>query len=161
MTVADEWIAERSAAVPDDVERLLRSLPEWFGIESSIREYVDDARHLPTHVVRAPSERTVIGVLLVKRHFPTAAEVHLMAVDRAWHRRGAGRALLAAAEADLRADGVKYLQVKTLSPSRVDEHYERTRQFYLAHGFTPLEEFAELWDPHNPCLLLVKSLATN
>src|SRR5205807_1787814 len=100
----------------------------------------------------------VVGVLLVKRHFPAAAEVHLMAVDRAWHRRGAGRALLSAAETDLRADGVALLQVKTLSPSRPDESYERTRQFYLAQGFTPLEELPLLWDERNPCLLLVKSL---
>jgi len=150
--------AERSAHCPDDVERLLRSLPEWFGIEQSLREYVDDARSLPTYVVRGPGTGAVVGILLVKWHFPAAAEVHLMAVDREWHRRGVGRALLRAAEADLREDGVRFVQVKTLSASNPDENYERTRQFYLAAGFTPLEEFPDLWDERNPCLLMVKSL---
>jgi predicted N-acetyltransferase YhbS len=37
--------------------------------------------------------------------------VQLMAVDRVWHRRGVGRALLRATEADLRKDGVRFLQV--------------------------------------------------
>ena len=151
-------LVERGANVPDDVERLLRRLPDWFGIEVSIREYVEDARRLPAYVGRDPGDEEAIGILLVKRHFPAAAEVHLMAVDPAWHRRGVGRALLAAVEADLRAEGVRFLQVKTLSPSRPDEYYERTLQFYLAQDFAPLEEFPLLWDARNPCLLLVKNL---
>jgi len=153
-----EPVAMRSDAVPADVDRLLRSLPEWFGIEHSIQEYVDDARSFPTYVVRDPDGDAVVGILLVRRHFPAAAEVHLMAVDRAWHRRGVGRALVRQAEDDLRADGVKFLQVKTLSESRSNEDYERTRRFYLALGFVPLEEFPALWDPGNPALLLVKAL---
>ena len=153
-----EPVAVRSEAVPDDVDLLLRSLPEWFGIEHSIQEYVDDARTLPTYVVRDPDSGAVVGILLVRRHFPAAAEVHLMAVDRSRHRRGVGRALVEQAEADLRADGVRFLQVKTLSESRSNEHYGRTRRFYLALGFVPLEEFPTLWDPGNPALMLVKAL---
>jgi GNAT superfamily N-acetyltransferase len=138
------------------VERLLRQLPEWFGIEQSLREYVDDAAHLPTYLATADSG-DVVGVLLLKPHFPTSAEVHLMAVNPGWHRRGVGRSLLAAAETDLAADGVTLLQVKTLGPSRPDAHYELTRLFYLAQGFLPVEEFLDLWED-NPCLLMVKVL---
>ncbi len=32
------------------VDALLRSLPEWFGIESSIVDYVAEAAHLPTYL---------------------------------------------------------------------------------------------------------------
>lgn len=148
----------RGAQLPAEVERLLRSLPQWFGIEHSLREYVEDARRLPTYVARDRSAGAVVGVLLVNRHFPAAAEVHLMAVDPAWHRQGVGRALLRFAEAELAADGVRFLQVKTLGESREDEYYARTRRFYLAQQFTPLEEFRDLWDEGNPCLLLVKTL---
>jgi len=35
---------------PETVNRLLRSLPEWFGIESSIVEYVAKASELPTYL---------------------------------------------------------------------------------------------------------------
>ncbi len=54
--------------------------------------------------------------------------------------------------------GVKYLQVKTLGPSRLDPGYEVTRAFYLALGFEPLEEFKQIWDENNPCLVMVKKL---
>jgi ribosomal protein S18 acetylase RimI-like enzyme len=155
--VTSDLVAQRSDNVPADVDRLLRNLPEWFGIEQSNQQYVEDARSFPTYVVRA-HDGAVVGVLLVKRHFPTAAEIHLMAVDRSRHRQGIGRALVQQAERDLRADGVRFLQVKTLSSSRENENYARTREFYLALGFVPLEEFLDLWDEGNPCLLLVKSL---
>jgi GNAT superfamily N-acetyltransferase len=155
-----EFVVARSESLPGEVARILRGLPEWFGIEQSLREYVEDARRLPTYAARVADGGAVVGVLLAKRHFPAAAEVHLMAVDRAWHRRGVGRALIRVAEEELRADGVQFLQVKTLSGSRADENYEKTRLFYLAEHFVPLEEFPELWNSANPCLLLVKSLAT-
>jgi GNAT superfamily N-acetyltransferase len=158
MTVPTDRVAQPSDNVPEDVERLLRSLPEWFGIEHSLLEYVEDSKRLPTYVVRDQEDGPAVGVLLVRRHFPAAAEVHLMAVDRAWHRQGVGKALLHVAEEDLRREGVRFLQGKTLRDSRIDENYDRTRRFYLAQGFTPLEEFPDLWDAGNPCLQLVKSL---
>jgi len=204
---------------PETVERLLRSLPGWFGIESSVIEYVAAAAHLPTYLAR-PREsgpggegwrggegppggeglpalpgsipgstpvcpgrsedppraegwpggvgrpvgagRTLgagpaVGVLLAARHFPGAAEIHLMAVDPAAHRRGVGRALVSALERDLAADHVRLLQVKTLGPSAPDPGYRKTRQFYGAMGFAPLEEITGLW-PGNPCLIMVKVL---
>ena len=138
------------------VDRLLRAFPSWFGIESSIVAYVEAARRLPALVARADNG-TAIGVLLYERHFPESVEIHLMAVDPAWHRRGAGRALVRALEDVICADGTRVLSVKTLGPSRLDENYRRTRLFYEACGFAPVEEFLDLW-PDNPCLLMVKSL---
>ena len=38
---------------PNEVDRLLRGLPEWFGIEQSIRGHVDAALDPPEHV-RSP-----------------------------------------------------------------------------------------------------------
>jgi ribosomal protein S18 acetylase RimI-like enzyme len=80
-----------------------------------------------------------------------------MAVHPARHRQGIGRAPVAAAQADLAADGARFLQVKTLGPSRPDEGYERTRRFYAGAGFEPLEEITGLW-PENPCLIMIKTL---
>lgn len=142
---------------PAAVERLLRALPEWFGIEQSARDYLEDARRLPTVLARSAEGRDAVGVLLLRRHFPTSAEIHLITVDRAWHRRGIGTRLVRAAEELLCAEGVALLSVKTLGPSHPDPNYARTRAFYQARGFLPLQEFHELW-PGNPCLLLVKPL---
>ena len=72
--------------------------------------------------------------------------------------RGAGTALVQAAEEFLRARGVEFLQVKTLGPSHPSTHYARTRRFYESRGFRPLEELAGVWDESNPCLIMVKHL---
>ena len=142
---------------PAAVERLVRDLPDWFGIEESVAEYVADAARLPTYLAYVDGEREAVGALLLKRHFPHAAELHLLVVTRRLHRRGIGQALVAAAENDLRAEGSRFLQVKTQGPSRPDEGYAKTLAFYLALGFSPLEELQGLW-PENPCLILVKTL---
>lgn len=149
-------IVTRVAPTPHVAAQLLALLPEWFGIESAVQEYVEAAARLPTYVARL-DDQPPVGILLIARHFPEAAELQLMAVHPQWHRRGIGRRLVATAEADLVADGVRLLQVKTLGASRADPHYARTREFYLAVGFLPLEELTELW-PDNPCLLMVKPL---
>lgn len=41
-------VISRSEAVPDNVEEILRDLPEWFGIEEALTGYVEQARVLPT-----------------------------------------------------------------------------------------------------------------
>jgi GNAT superfamily N-acetyltransferase len=159
------WIVTSGLQAPGTVDRLLRSLPEWFGIESSIVDYVAAAARLPTYLAwpsegqNAPGpERQAVGVLLAARHFPAAAEIYLMAVDLAVHRRGVGRALVAALERDLAGEGVRLLQVKTLGPSEPNAGYQETRLFYQAMGFQPLEEITGLW-PGNPCLIMIKTLA--
>ena len=81
-----------------------------------------------------------------------------MGILPAAHRQGMGRALLNQTQVWLKEHGVEYLQVKTLGPSNPDENYAKTRDFYLAMGFQPLEEFSQIWDENNPCLILVKRL---
>lgn len=48
--------------------------------------------------------------------------------------------------------------VKTLGKSHPDENYKKTREFYSAVGFYPLEESTEIWGKENPCLLMIKIL---
>ena len=166
------WRVTSGESDPATVERLLRKLPSWFGIESSVIEYIESARRLPAYLAwprdpPAPAGRPpapggsppgpAAGVLLAVRHFPRSAEIYLMAVDPAVHRQGAGRALVAALESDLIAERVEFLQVKTLGPSHPDRGYARTRQFYAGVGFQPLEEITGLW-PGNPCLIMIKTL---
>lgn len=145
---------------PEDApgcEAVLRALPAWFGLEHAILDYRAAAATHPTFGTRDDLGR-VTSFLTTKRHFPSAAEVHCMAVRPELRGQGIGSALLSAAEEWLAEGGVSFLQVKTLSASSPDAGYAETRAFYLAKGFVPLEEFPELWDPHNPCLLLVKHL---
>jgi GNAT superfamily N-acetyltransferase len=130
---------------------ILGDLPDWFGLEDANAAYIRDVAELPTFRVGDDA------FLSLKVHMPAAAEVYVMGVRPARHREGLGTALLGAAEEYLRARGVEYLQVKTLGPSHPDEGYARTRSFYAARGFVPLEELHDLWE-RNPCLLLVKRI---
>jgi ribosomal protein S18 acetylase RimI-like enzyme len=140
----------------DDVERLLRELPEWFGIEQSILSYVDAARTLPSTFAVQGDE--VVGVCVVRHHTAVAAEIEVLAVARTLHRQGIGRRLVQTVESGLRERGVALLQVKTFGPSGMSDEYERTRAFYVAMGFLPLEERTDIWGAENPCLISVKPL---
>ncbi len=135
---------------------ILRALPDWFGIEAAILEYEREIDRLPTFLAKAHSR--IIGFLSLKQHYPHAAEILVMGVLPEAHGKGAGRQLVKDAEAWLKSHGVEYLQVKTLGPSNPDPGYTRTRAFYEAVGFRPLEEFKQIWDEKNPCLVLVKRL---
>ena len=135
---------------------ILRSLPDWFGIEDAILNYSLEIDRLPTWLACELGQ--VIGFLSLKQHNPYSAEVYVMGVLQEAHHNGIGRALMAEAEAWLREQGVEYLQVKTLGSSHPDINYAKTRAFYLACGFRPLEEIKQIWDENNPCLILVKRL---
>lgn len=141
---------------PQVCEEILRSLPEWFGIEEAIIALTKESTVLPTFHARVGKEP--IGLLTVKNHFPESAEIHLMAVRKEWHRKGVGGMLLKAAENWLSESKVKILQVKTLGESRESIEYERTREFYEKMGFMKIEELYDFWPQGNPCLIMVKYL---
>ena len=144
---------------PSDVaecETILSALPDWFGIAEANAAYIDYLKTAEGYV--AEDDDGLRGFIGVTHHFPQSSEVRILAVLPDKHRRGIGRALTDAAEQDLRARGVRLLQVKTLGPSREDEGYARTRAFYEAVGFIALEEFPTLWNPENPALIMVKVL---
>ena len=74
------------------------------------------------------------------------------------HRQGVGRKLIEICENYCREHGIAFLTVKTLAESHPDPYYKKTRLFYEAMGFKPLEVFPLLWDASNPCLFLAKHL---
>lgn len=149
---------ERDEPRPEVVGALLRDLPEWFGIEEAIDEYVTDAARLPTYTAVLDGEP--VGVLVLEHHSHQVTELYVLAVARPQHRQGIGRALLEAAERDLARAGTSFVQVKTLGASHPSPEYAATRRFYEALGYQGLEEYPAdtLW-PGNPCLVMVKHLA--
>jgi predicted kinase/GNAT superfamily N-acetyltransferase len=147
-------IWDRQVGAGETCRRILKALPTWFGIPASVDDYVAAADRYPTVIASLGDED--VGLLTVVRHSEYAAEVYVMAVVPQLHRQGIGRALLEQAERVLAADGVGFLQVKTLAASKPDDGYDKTRAFYLAYGFRPLEEFRHLWDAENPALQMIK-----
>lgn len=137
-------------------EAILRSLPDWFGIESAIVDFVKAIESLPTLMVTGGEDD--IGFLTLKIHGPEAADAYVLGIRREWHRRGVGRAMFAEGEAWLVTQGIRFLQVKTVDPARECVHYASSRRFYESIGFTKLETFPTLWDECNPCLQMIKTV---
>ena len=140
-----------------DVRRVLEALPDWFGDPDAIDAYVVDAESDRYDSLLASDGTQVLGVALVHRHFPEAAELHLIAVAPEAQGRGIGRLLVERVSADLAASGCAVLSVHTVGPSFDHEPYARTRRFYGRLGFLPLEEHTGL-DWAGPTLILVRPL---
>lgn len=127
---------------PQAVSRLLRALPDWFGVPTAIDSYVQDAGTMDSYVARHDGD--VAGIALVNRHFPETTELHLIAVNPGHHRQGIGSHLLRTIEDDLRSAGARLLIVHTVGPSHEDSAYAKTRAFYQSSGFLPMQEFANI-----------------
>ena len=135
---------------------ILRALPNWFGIEASIIDYVNQVRDMPFFSAVVSGEP--VGFAAIKEHNQYTAEICVMGILRDYHRQGIGRQLIQYGEEYCMATGKEFLTVKTLDESRASKSYEKTRQFYLAIGFRPLEVFPLYWDKDNPCLFLAKCI---
>jgi N-acetylglutamate synthase-like GNAT family acetyltransferase len=145
--------------VPDDIpacERVLGGLPNWFGMQAANEQYIRNLGVLPSFVAELTGE--IIGFASIRHHNPDSVELHIIAVSRDQHRRGIGRLLLQRVEAEALAAGARLLQVKTLGPSNPDDGYAKTRAFYDAMGFMPLEETTAFWGEDQPTLIMVKPL---
>lgn len=140
----------------EDAERVLRTLPDWFGIEESLLEYASNTDSLPTFV--ADDAGSIVGFLSLREHFPQSWEIDCVAVESARRGAGVGKALLDQAESWLRARRALLLQVKTLAASHASEAYAQTRRFYEANGFQPLEVLPTLWGEGLPVLVYVKHI---
>lgn len=149
-------IDEPVQGIAADAERVLRTLPRWFGIEPSLLEYARDTERHPTFAAMDGDQ--VIAFLTVREHFSQAWEIHCLAVQSTFRSRGVGRQLHQYAERWLAARDVRLLQVKTVAAAHPSPEYAETRAFYLAMGYCELEVFPQLWGPGLPVLQLVKVL---
>lgn len=139
-----------------ECEKILRNLPEWFGIESAIIEYVEDIKKMKTFLVEVNS--TIIGFATINSHNKYTAEIHVMGIEKEYHNKKIGSELITYIANILKKEHYEYLIVKTLSDSHPDLNYKKTRNFYLANEFKPVQEFKTLWGEENPCLLMIKKL---
>jgi GNAT superfamily N-acetyltransferase len=96
----------------------------------------------------------------VERKGAGVAEILWMAVSSERRRMGIGTRLLSAIEDELRVEGSKLLEVKTLAAEARYAPYDDTRRFYEGSGFLPVETMDPYpgWEPGNPCAIYVKPL---
>ena len=137
-------------------EKLLRALPDYFGVEKAIIQYLKDIENLP--VFTASQKNKTIGFLAIDRPPKTAAEIHLMGVLPEAHHQGIGSELINTATQHLKSEGVLLLKVKTLGKSHPDKNYAKTRKFYASQGFSPVKEIQDFWGKGLPVLFMEKKL---
>ena len=135
---------------------ILRALPNWFGDEESIVEYVAQVKPLPFYAVY--DENNPIAFVAITPHNKYTAEIHVMGILEEYHRQGIGKMLVNCAKRYCAGNNLEFLTVKTLDEKHPDEFYAKTREFYFSMGFKPLQVFPLLWGEHNPCLFLVKTV---
>ncbi len=82
-------------------------------------------------------------------------DLYWLAVHPAQHGQGVGTALLARAEADIRARSGRLIVVET--SSRMD--YEPARCFYTRHGYRPAGAVSDFYEKGDDKLVFVKALS--
>ena len=137
-------------------ERILASLPEWFGLPESNRGFIEGLSRLPAAV--AEYEDRVVGFVSIRSHDTRSAEIEAMAIEPNLHRRGVGRSLVDWVVKWCESEGFVWLHVKTRGPETPDAYYEKTRNFYQAVGFDPLFESRTMWGPDDAALVLVRKI---
>ena len=136
------------------VAEVLKDLPEWFGIPESTQAYIEGAKGLQVWV--AYQESDLAGFVSLSYSSEDCAEIDCLGVKKAYQGRGIGSQLLATLESEANKN-VDFLQVKTVAQGS-NKDYDRTNDFYRGLGFKKLEIFPQLWNPQNPCQILIKKL---
>ncbi|MDY4670504.1 MAG: GNAT family N-acetyltransferase [Oliverpabstia sp.] len=136
-------------------KKILELLPEWFGIEESREEYIQES--MEQDFIAAVKDNSPVGFLCLKETGKDTVELAVMGVMKEYHRQGIGRELFAAAKELAIKQGYSFMQVKTVQMGRYDR-YDDTNRFYKSLGFKEFEVFPTLWDAHNPCQIYVMGL---
>jgi len=145
---------------PDEKSQIcnstLRALPNWFGNEDAIVKYANDVRGMSFYCTF--DNDSPVGFVAIKVHNPHTADIYVMGILESHHGQGMGCKLVEVCENFCRTHSMEFLTVKTLADTHPDPYYAKTRMFYEAMGFKPLEIFPLFWDESSPCLFMAKHI---
>jgi ribosomal protein S18 acetylase RimI-like enzyme len=137
-------------------EKILRKLPEWFGNETALINYIKTVCGHPFWA--AFDNNSCIGFFSCKIHYNRTGDIYVCGIDPRYHGKGIGTLLYKEMENYCIKNGCEYIIVKTLSEIVKDENYGKTKKFYEKIGFNELLTLTEMWDEKNPCLIMIKLL---
>jgi len=139
----------------EDIARfVLRDLPEWFGIEESTAEYINDV-HKYSFIV-ALIDNEPVGFYSLREENHDVLDMYVLGVLKKYHNQGVGSNLQEYAEKYAEERGYKYLMVLTLAEKVKNPEYLLTRKFYQKMGFIDLYQNDKIFDEYNPCQLMIK-----
>lgn len=136
--------------------KVLNKLPEWFGIPESTKEYIEESSVM--NFWAAYDGEEPIGFIAIKINNKYTSEIYVVGIEEEYHRKGIGKRLFDEVYKWCKNENYEFLQVKTLDESRENVAYEKTRKFYKAIGFRPLECIPEIWGNNNPCLIMIMKI---
>ncbi|MBE6051054.1 MAG: GNAT family N-acetyltransferase [Clostridium sp.] len=99
-----------------------------------------------------------MGFIAIKINNKYTSEIYVVGIEEEYHRKGIGKRLFDEVYKWCKNENYEFLQVKTLDESRENVAYEKTRKFYKAIGFRPLECIPEIWGNNNPCLIMIMKI---
>ena len=137
-------------------EQILRLLPEWFGCEESLVEYVETVEKYP--FFGAFTEEECVGFFSGLIHHERTGDIYVCGLHPNHHRKGLGKELYKTLEQYFINQGCEYAMVKTLSSLHTDKHYAITREFYKAVGFKEFYTDHRMWSKEHPCLIMIKNI---
>ena len=127
-----------NSSTHDEVRRAVLTHPSWVAIEDG----------------------EIVGFVIAPRRFIAGAEITYAGVVPSHRGQGIGTALVERCLADLAADGVSMIEVKTLDASAGYAPYVATRAFWERCGFIQIDCIDPLpgWDPGNPSAIYARSI---
>ena len=150
----------RRATKEDDraCAEIVRQLPDYFTDDVPATVVADLSEHLAWVTVDAGE---VVAFVVVQRRSARSAEILWLAVRPADRGSGIGTALVEHVIAQLTADGLALLEVKTLDRSAGYAPYLATADFWERRGFVHIDTIDPLpgWPSGNPAAIHVAALA--
>ncbi len=137
-------------------KKILKDLPEWFGLEAANKSYIEGVRDKLFFAYKDKDE--YLGFVSLEETSDISCDMYVLGVLKKYHKEGIGTKLVKFAENEARKLNKEYIIVKTLSDSDPDKNYQKTRAFYFKNGYRMLEELKDLWGEDNPCAYWIKEL---
>lgn len=138
---------------------ITQDLPEWFGQDEANLHYAQGI--LTRTSFAAIFEGKHVGLITLEFPYPSNVNIYWLGILKTFHNQGLGKQLILAAEKYAAKKGAKSLTVETLSPIENDINYNKTYNFYLKNGFSPLFDLKPYGPEQNMVYMykpLIKSL---
>ena len=135
---------------------IAKNLPDYFNEKGLLQISKDVKRH---HLFGVFIGKKMVGFATYKKVNRDVLEITWLGISLEFQRRGIGGKLVQESLRQMR-NKYKLCIVKTLADSDSSKPYKKTRAFYKAIGFIPLEPISPYpgWDSDNPCQIFVKPL---
>ena len=137
-------------------KKVLRDLPEWFGIEESTKEYIENV--VKYTFIAAYIDNEVVGFYSLRHENKDTLDMYVLGVLKKYHNKGVGTKLQEYVNDYAKVKKYKYMMVITLAEKANNYEYALTRRFYLKMGFKDFYQNDKIFDSCNPAQILIKTV---